>query len=81
MDRGRWSALVEGETNLAIVTDYNDGTNGKTAYPLVADPPNVELNRAQIRYAGENGLALTAGRQRIELADHALRRLGAVAAE
>jgi hypothetical protein len=69
LDRGRWSALVEAEANLAIVTDYNDGTNGKTAFPLIADPPNLELNRAQIRYAGENGLALTAGRQRIELAD------------
>lgn len=67
--KGRWSALIEGEATLAIAYDYNDGTNGKTAFPLVADPPNLELNRAQIRYAGENGLALTGGRQRIELAD------------
>ncbi|WP_447751886.1 alginate export family protein [Sphingopyxis fribergensis] len=69
LSKGRWSALVEGEANLAILYDYNDGTNGKTGFPLVADPPNLELNRAQLRYAGENGLALTAGRQRIELAD------------
>ncbi|MHA4838094.1 alginate export family protein [Sphingopyxis sp. MSC1_008] len=67
--RGRWSGLVEGEANLAISYDYNDGTNGKTAFPLIADPPNLELNRAQVRYVGENGFALTGGRQRIELAD------------
>lgn len=67
--KGRWSALIEGEANIGIVHDYNDGTNGKTAFPLIADPPNLELNRAQIRYAGADGFALTAGRQRIELAD------------
>lgn len=70
LSKGRWSALVEGEANLAIVHDYNDGTNGKTAFPLIVDPPNLELNRAQIRYAGENGFALTAGRQRIDLANY-----------
>jgi hypothetical protein len=66
---GEWSALVEGETNVVLVDQYNDGTNGKIAYPLVVDPPNAEINRAQIRYAGKNGLGLTAGRQRLELAD------------
>jgi len=66
---GEWSALVEGETNIVLVDQYNDGLNGRTAYPLVADPANAEINRAQIRYAGRNGLGLTAGRQRIELAD------------
>lgn len=67
--QGGWSALVEGEATLAILDDYNDGTNGRTAFPLVVDPRNVELNRAQIRYTGKNGLALTAGRQLLELAD------------
>lgn len=66
---GHWSALIEGEGTLAIVDDYNDGTNGHTAFPLVVDPRNAELNRAQIRYTGTNGLAMTAGRQLIELAD------------
>ncbi|MDO9369684.1 MAG: alginate export family protein [Sphingopyxis sp.] len=69
LTKGRWSALVEAEANLAIAYDYNDGANGKAAFPLIADPPNLEFNRAQIRYADEHGLALTAGRQRIELAD------------
>jgi len=63
-----WSALIEGEGVVALADGYNDGTNGKTAYPLVVDPENLELNRAQIRYAA-NGAAFTAGRQRIALAD------------
>ena len=66
---GHWSALVEGEATLAIVDRYNDGSNGRTAFPLVVDPRNFELNRAQIRYAGADGFAVTAGRQLIELAD------------
>ena len=65
---GGWSALVEGEATVAIDGHYNDGTNGKTRFPLVADPRNAELNRAQVRYAGQ-GFAVTAGRQLIELAD------------
>lgn len=64
-----FSLLVEGEGTLAIVDHNNDGTNGKTAYPLVVDPENIELNRAQIRYAPKGGFALTAGRQRLEIAD------------
>ncbi len=67
--KGGWSALVEGEATIPILQTYNDGTNGKTVYPLVVDPGNVELNRAQIRYAGKNGFAITAGRQLLELAD------------
>ena len=65
---GGWSALVEGEATVAIDRHYNDGTNGKTRFPLVVDPRNAELNRAQVRYAGR-GFAVTAGRQLIELAD------------
>lgn len=65
---GTWSALIEGEATLALVTDYNSGLNGKTAYPLVGDPRNVELNRAQVRWA-KKGSSVTLGRQRLELAD------------
>ncbi|MDF7776368.1 alginate export family protein [Sphingomonas sp. AOB5] len=66
---GGWSVLVEGEATLAIVEDYNSGTNGRSGYPLVVDPANLELNRAHIRYTGADGLGVTLGRQRIELAD------------
>jgi hypothetical protein len=66
---GGWSALVEGEAAFVLAGNYNSGTNGKAAYPLIVDPGNVELNRAQLRYAGADGFAATAGRQRLEIGD------------
>ena len=72
---GRWSALVEGQGNLAIVDDYFDGLHSAATQPLVADPENIALARALLRYASPN-LALTAGRQRIALDDE--RFVGAV---
>jgi hypothetical protein len=65
---GGWSALVEAEATAAPVDRYNDALNGRAGYPTVADPENVEINRAQIGYAAP-GLAATAGRQRLALAD------------
>lgn len=62
------AALVEAEAVLAIGPAYFDGLNGQTSRPLVADPENVELNRAQVAYRWEKG-AIVAGRQRVELAD------------
>ena len=67
-ERGPFQALVEAEATLAIVERYNSGTNGRTGYPLVVDPQNIELNRAQLRYAA-HAVTLTAGRQLVELAD------------
>lgn len=72
---GRWSALVEGQGNLAIVDDYFDGLDGAATRPLVADPENIALARAQLRYAAPT-FAVTAGRQRIALDDE--RFVGAV---
>lgn len=72
---GRWSALVEGQGNLAITGDYFDGLHGAATRPLVADPQNIALARAQLRYASPV-FAVTAGRQRIALDDE--RFVGAV---
>lgn len=66
---GRWTALVEGEGTVALVDDYFDGVHGPTNRPLVVDPENYELNRAQLRYAIDDKGAVTVGRQRIELLD------------
>lgn len=63
-----WSALVEAQGNLAIVGDYYDGLHGVQTRPLVADPQNIALYRAQLRYA-DKGQAVTIGRQRIALDD------------
>jgi hypothetical protein len=63
-----WSALVEGEAVTALEEDYNSTTNGRLAYPVVADPEATELNRAQLAWKGEGG-GVTLGRQRIILGD------------
>ncbi|HEX8486704.1 hypothetical protein [Sphingomonas sp.] len=65
---GAFAALVEAQGNLAIVGDYYDGVNGIADCPLVADPQNVALFRAQVRYQ-TRAVAITAGRQRIVLDD------------
>lgn len=65
---GHWSALVEGQGNLAIVDDYFDGLHGAATRPIVADPENIALTRAQLRYAAP-GFMVTAGRQRIGFDD------------
>lgn len=59
-------ALIEGEGTLAIGTNYNDTIpgNGVEPYSVVADPDNIELNRAAIGYM-KDGRGITVGRQRI----------------
>ena len=63
-----FAVLVEGEGTLAIVEDYNSGVNGKSG-PVIPDPENIELNRAQIQFTGIPKTVITAGRQRINLDD------------
>lgn len=65
---GPFSFLAEAEGTLAIGDDYNDTINGKTMFPVVADPENVELNRLQLQYKTK-AFTLTGGRQRINLDD------------
>lgn len=71
-----WSLLAEAEATLALVERYDSGLNGKTSFPIVADPDNVELNRLQIQYRGLPKTRLTLGRQRINIDDQ--RFVGAV---
>ena len=72
---GSWSALVEGQGTLAIEDRYFDGLHPNPTRPLVADPENIGLYRAQLQYKSKP-LTLTAGRQRIALDDE--RFVGAV---
>ena len=55
---------------------YNSTENGRTEYPVVADPLGFDLNQAFLRYRS-NDFTLTAGRQRILHAEQ--RFLGGVA--
>jgi len=74
---GDFSSLVELD-NVALVGNdlYNATNNGKSNYPVVADPKGTDLNQALIKYQ-HNALTLTAGRQRINLQDQ--RFVGGVA--
>ncbi len=73
---GDFALLAETEGTLAISENYNSGLNGRTTFPIIADPQNVELNRLQIQYRGLPKTVVTVGRQRINLDDQ--RFVGAV---
>jgi len=49
--------------------DYNSKSNGRTGYPVVADPTMTALDRLQLTYRSEIGTTITAGRQAIVLGD------------
>ncbi|WP_448210967.1 alginate export family protein [Colwellia sp. MEBiC06753] len=54
---------VDNVTAIAV-DDYNSTTNGKTQYPVVADPEGTDLNQVNIKYSADN-LTIIGGRQRI----------------
>ena len=64
------SLLAEGDLIWPIASDYNSTTNGKTEYPVVADPETYEVNRLQLTNTSLGGTTITLGRQRITLDDH-----------
>jgi hypothetical protein len=64
-----FALLIEGEGTLAISEKYNSGVNGKAAFPIVADPETIELNRAQVQILAIPKTIVTIGRQRINLDD------------
>jgi hypothetical protein len=66
---GAFTLLGEAEGTAAPVERYFSGLNGKTQYPLVSDPENIELNRLQLQYRPVKQMAITAGRQRINIED------------
>ncbi|MBK6707875.1 MAG: alginate export family protein [Sphingomonadales bacterium] len=60
------SALVEGEAIARVgPRHYNDSVNGLTAYPVVADPSNVLLNQAWLKFKPVKEVEAIAGRQAI----------------
>ncbi|UIJ46102.1 alginate export family protein [Sphingomonas cannabina] len=65
---GGWSALVEAQGTLSIAGDHYDGLHGAATRPLINDPQDIALYRAQLQYRSP-ALTLTAGRQRITLDD------------
>ena len=58
------------------IEDFNSTTNGRTQYPVIADPAGFDLNQAFLKYQGAD-TTVTIGRQRI---NHGTQRfLGGVA--
>ena len=59
-----FSAVVEGEAIIRVgPEDFNDTTNGRTNFPVVADPSDVLLNQAYVRWRPVDEFSVTAGRQ------------------
>lgn len=60
------SALIEGEAIARIgPANYNDTVNGRTAFPVVADPSDIVLNQAFVRFRPVTQLDATLGRQAV----------------
>ena len=73
LGRLTWSSAAWGNVTAGIETDfvgvvgvddYNSTTNGKTDYPIVADPEGFDLNQAFLRRQS-GAVTMTGGRQRI----------------
>jgi len=61
-------AMLEFENTSAIGDqNYNDTINGKSSYPVVADPEHSEINQAYLAYSGLEKTTLKLGRRRIIL--------------
>jgi hypothetical protein len=58
-----WALLAEAELLWPLVTDYNSTVNGKTQFPIVADPESYEVNRLAVVNTSLPGTTLTFGRQ------------------
>lgn len=61
----RLSFLVEGEGIAQLTDNYTDTVRVIPGRPTVADPEDIQLNRAQARYTFAEGGSATLGRQRI----------------
>ena len=66
-----FSALAEFENVTRLgAEDFNDTVNGRTAFPVVADPESTDVNQASLAYAGIPDTRIAFGRQRIVLDNH-----------
>lgn len=72
-ETGSWNDLsllgeIDGTTHFGS-EEFNSTVNGKTTYPVVADPDSFRLNRVNLKYTGLSDTTMKAGRQRIILGD------------
>ena len=67
-ETGAWNGLsLQGDFDQIwlIGGNYNSTRNGKTTYPIIADPTMTALNRLQLTYAPDYDTKFVVGRQRI----------------
>ena len=64
------SLLAEAELVWPLTTDYNSTLNGKTQFPVVADPESYEVNRLAFINTSIPDTTVTLGRQRIIHDEH-----------
>lgn len=63
-----FQALAEGQLVHTLgANDFNDTANGKTKFPVVADPDTAEINQLWLSWSGLPSTQITAGRQGINL--------------
>ncbi|MCU4676794.1 alginate export family protein [Catenovulum sp. 2E275] len=65
-----FSALIQGDMTSSLgPVEYNDTLNGRTQYPVVADPIGGDINQAFLKYTNEQ-TQITLGRQIITHLNH-----------
>ena len=63
-----FQGLIEAQVVKNIgVSDFNDTTNGKAAYPVVADPDVSEINELWMTYTGLADTVVKIGRQKVNI--------------
>jgi hypothetical protein len=61
-----FSATIEALNTTHLAGDwFNSTTNGRSNYPVVADPDNTSLHQAYVNFAPNDHARATAGRQRL----------------
>ncbi len=59
-----FSVFLEAENILSLGSEnYNDTINGKTTYPVVADPEDTQLNQGYVKFTGLEKNVFKLGRQ------------------
>ena len=62
-----FSAKIEFENSINFEDQYNSTINGKTMYPVVADPKSTEVNQAYLAFTGLKNTTIVVGRQAVNL--------------